>query len=52
MSTSDILKAALEKKKQQNQQSKKKDKKDANKNLHGNQVVINKPQRKTAGRGG
>jgi len=52
MSTSDFLKAALEKKKQQNATPSKKDKKGGEKGLHGNQVTTNKPQRRAAGRGG
>jgi len=47
----DVLKAALEKKKQQNLTPSKKDKKSADKGIHGNQVAVNKPQKKTTGRG-
>jgi hypothetical protein len=52
MSTSDILKAALEKKKQLNQQTGKTKTKGADKAVHGNQVTTNRPQKKAAGRGG
>ena len=51
MATSDFLKAALEKKKASQQHSGKKNTKDADKGIHGNQVVTNKPAKKSAGRG-
>jgi hypothetical protein len=51
-SASDMLKAALEKKRQQNFVPGKKDKKNAGTatESHG-QVVVNKPQKKSTGRG-
>jgi hypothetical protein len=52
MSTSDFLKAALEKKKQQAQVPGKKGSKTAGKTIHGNQVTTNRPQKKAVGRGG
>ena len=51
MSASDILKAALEKKKQQQHLSSGKKANDGAKGIHGNQVAVNKPQKKTTGRG-
>ena len=51
MSSSDILKAALEKKKQKNQAPGKKSNNDTGKGVHGNQVTINKPTKKSSGRG-
>jgi len=50
MSTSDILKAALEKKKQQTKTSAK-SKTNAGKSAMGNQVTSNKPAKKSSGRG-
>jgi hypothetical protein len=52
MSTSDILKAALEKKRQQNQKVGKTKTKGADKGSHSNQITTNKPQKRAAGRGG
>ena len=52
MSTSDVLKAALEKKKQKNSVPNKKDKQGANKDVPINQVIVNRPQKKSTGRGG
>jgi hypothetical protein len=51
MATSDFLKAALEKKKASQKQSGQKNNKDSDKGIHGNQVVTNKPAKKSAGRG-
>jgi len=51
MGTSDILKAALEKKNASRNQSNKKNKGDIAKAAGGNQVIVNKPAKKSAGRG-
>jgi hypothetical protein len=52
MSTGDFLKAALEKKKaQQELNNPTKKSKGENKVAGGNQVVVNKPAKKSAGRG-
>jgi hypothetical protein len=51
MSTSDFLKAALEKKKAAQKQGSQKNNKDSDKGIQGNQVVTNKPAKKSAGRG-
>jgi len=51
MATSDILKAALEKKNASRMSSGKKSKGDATKLVGGNQVTTNKPAKKSAGRG-
>jgi hypothetical protein len=51
MSYNDLLKAALEKKKSQNKKTNKKNAKDGDHGIHGSQVSINKPTKKSAGRG-
>jgi hypothetical protein len=51
MSASDVLKAALEKKKAANQKPGKKNAGNDDKGIHGNQVSTNKPAKKSAGRG-
>jgi hypothetical protein len=51
MATSDFLKAALEKKKASQKQSGQKNSKDDNHGIHGSQVNVNKPAKKSAGRG-
>jgi len=51
MSTSDFLKALLEKKKAQNKQSNQKNTKEDSHGIHGSQVNVNKPAKKSAGRG-
>lgn len=51
MSTSDFLKAALEKKKASQKQGKQKNAKDDSHGIHGSQVSTNKPAKKSAGRG-
>lgn len=51
MSTSDFLKAALEKKKASQKQGNQKNTKDDNHGIHGSQVNVNKPAKKSAGRG-
>ena len=51
MATSDFLKAALEKKKQKNQVPGKNSNNDIAKGVHSNQVTINKPTKKSSGRG-
>ena len=51
MSTSDVLKAALEKKKQQTTSVSKSKSKGADKTAAGNQVTSNKPTKKSSGRG-
>jgi hypothetical protein len=51
MSTADFLKSVLEKKQSQNKKSNSKNSKDDDKGIHGSQVVINKPVKKSAGRG-
>jgi hypothetical protein len=51
MSASDILKAALEKKKAANQKPGKKNAGSSEKGLGGSQVSTNKPAKKSAGRG-
>lgn len=47
----DFLKAALEKKKALQKQSNQKNAKDDSHGIHGSQVSINKPAKKSAGRG-
>ena len=47
----DLLKAALLKKKQNQKQNNDKNTTDANHGIHGNQVNVNKPTKKSAGRG-
>lgn len=47
----DILKAALEKKKANQKQKNNKNAKDGDNGIHGSQVSLNKPARKSAGRG-
>jgi hypothetical protein len=51
MSASDILKAALEKKKAANQKPGKKSASGSDKSIGGSQVSTNKPAKKSAGRG-
>ena len=51
MATSDFLKAALEKKKASQKQGGQKNSKDDNDGIHGSQVNVNKPAKKSAGRG-
>jgi len=51
MATSDFLKAALEKKKASQKQGSQKNSKDDNHGIHGSQVNVNKPAKKSAGRG-
>jgi hypothetical protein len=51
MSASDVLKAALEKKKAANQKPGKKNAGGDDKGIHGSQVSTNKPAKKSAGRG-
>jgi hypothetical protein len=51
MATSDFLKAALEKKKASQKQGSQKNNKDDNHGIHGSQVNVNKPAKKSAGRG-
>jgi hypothetical protein len=47
----DLLKAALLKKKQNQKQNNDKTATDANHGIHGSQVNVNKPTKKSAGRG-
>ena len=47
----DFLKAALEKKKSNQKQSNTKNAKDGDHGIHGSQVSVNKPAKKSAGRG-
>ena len=51
MGTSDVLKAALEKKKQQNTVVAKSKNNTTGKSATGNQVISNKPTKKSSGRG-
>lgn len=51
MSFNDVLKAALEKKKTQNKKTDTKNSKDSDQGIHGSQVSVNKPVKKSAGRG-
>ena len=51
MSTSDFLKALLEKKKAQTKQGTQKNTKEDTHGIHGSQVSVNKPAKKSAGRG-
>lgn len=51
MSTSDFLKTLLEKKKSQTKQGDRRAAKDGDPAVHGSQVSVNKPARKSAGRG-
>jgi len=51
MATSDFLKAALEKKKASQKQGGQKNSKDDNHGIHDSQVNVNKPAKKSAGRG-
>ena len=51
MSASDILKAALEKKKAANQKPGKKNSSGGEKGIGGGQVTTNRPAKKAAGRG-
>ena len=51
MSASDVIKAALEKKKAANQKPGKKNASGDEKGLGGNQVTTNRPVKKAAGRG-
>ena len=51
MSTSDFLKALLEKKKAQNKQGNQKNTKEDSHGIYGSQVNVNKPAKKSAGRG-
>jgi hypothetical protein len=51
MSASDILKAALDKKKAANQKPGKKNAGGSDKSIGGNQVTTNRPAKKSAGRG-
>jgi hypothetical protein len=51
MSFNDVLKAALEKKKSQNKKTDAKNSKDIDHNVHGSQVSVNKPAKKSTGRG-
>ncbi len=52
MATSDFLKAVLEKKKAGQKQTDTKNAKDGNHSgMHGSQVSVNKPAKKSAGRG-
>ncbi len=51
MATSDFLKALLEKKKAGQKQTDTKNAKDGNHGMHGSQVSVNKPAKKSAGRG-
>jgi len=51
MGTSDVLKAALEKKKQQTTTAAKSKSKGVDKTAAGNQVTSNKPTKKSSGRG-
>jgi hypothetical protein len=51
MSASDVIKAALEKKKAANQKPGKKSAGGSEKGLSGSQVSTNKPAKKSAGRG-
>ena len=51
MATSDFLKAVLEKKKAQNKQSNQKNSNNDSHGIHGSQVNVNKPAKKSAGRG-
>jgi hypothetical protein len=51
MSTSDFLKALLEKKKAQTKQGNQKNTKEDTHGMHGSQVNVNKPTKKSAGRG-
>jgi hypothetical protein len=51
MSASDVIKAALEKKKAANQKPGKKNASGDDKGLGGSQVSTNKPAKKSAGRG-
>ena len=51
MSTRDFLKALLEKKKAQSKQGNQKNSKDDSHGIHGSQVSVNKPTKKSAGRG-
>ena len=47
----DFLKAALEKKKSAQKQTNTKNAKDGDHGIHGSQVNVNKPAKKSAGRG-
>jgi hypothetical protein len=47
----DFLKAVLEKKKANQKQSNTKNAKDGDHGIHGSQVSVNKPAKKSAGRG-
>jgi hypothetical protein len=47
----DFLKAALEKKKSTQKQGNTKNAKDGDHGIHGSQVSVNKPAKKSAGRG-
>jgi hypothetical protein len=51
MSASDVIKAALEKKKAANQKPGKKNADSSEKGIGGNQVTTNRPTKKAAGRG-
>ena len=51
MSASDVIKAALEKKKAANQKTGKKNSAGGDKSIGGNQVITNRPAKKSAGRG-
>jgi hypothetical protein len=51
MGFNDVLKAALEKKRSQNKKTDGKNVKDSDKGIHGSQVSVNKPAKKSAGRG-
>ncbi len=51
MATSDFLKSVLEKKKAQNKQGNQKNSNSDSHGMHGSQVNVNKPAKKSAGRG-
>lgn len=51
MGFNDVLKAALEKKKAQNKKTDTKNVKEGDQGIHGSQVNVNKPAKKSAGRG-